>query len=542
MQRLLSLCVVSSSSPSSFSSSEQCLSNMHHRMMIVQFLVVPFVRSLTNAEVFIEAMTSTYQDVIDNRSLFQWCRDAVEVQGNGSTRTQEEDPPTIALSFALIECAYHTLNKETMSTRLLSPTPDWFDVKTSTTSSPDVVPQKTLNVHLVTHCRKHSQGVWELKRKQNTPQQQHYSLHLRQIAFNCLTVMVLQTQTKANILAKLLLTPKYFEQIGVIHTTQPRSSVEEEDELSVGTNFKTTVWDASSPGKRASAASSDGGGAIKIASSFQEWESNSDKGGSLRYLSDQYLAGSSLSSEVLSSSSRDGDVLEEATSQLMVSTDDMDIDDEGDEDDKDDKNDKDAVMHNANEEAEEAEETSSSNTSSTTTVLPLSKVSGLERVELDSFNRNPTMEYFVHLIDVLDAKNKRHEFHPEELWSIENTVHPDNVLRQQVGRPMFRIAKDQNRPPAWMNNLRSIMVSNTHPMESRMFVLKLLMHRPTAFAPFAALFIRPVLTLAVLMDVGKQPERGFHYLLRDCCRLLVRNKDRKSQYIGPYWKTCVHHW
>ena len=22
----------------------------------------------------------------------------------------------------------------------------------------------------------------------------------------------------------------------------------------------------------------------------------------------------------------------------------------------------------------------------------------------------------------------------------------------------------------------------------------------------------------------------------------VRNKDLKSQYIGPYWKTCVHHW
>jgi hypothetical protein len=73
-----------------------------------------------------------------------------------------------------------------------------------------------------------------------------------------------------------------------------------------------------------------------------------------------------------------------------------------------------------------------------------------------------------------------------------------------------------------MNNLRSIMINTANSDESRLFILKILMHRPTSFAPYSHLFIRPILTLATDMHATNTTNhhRGFHYILRDCCRLL----------------------
>ena len=158
-------------------------------MYIVQYLVVPYVRGLSS-ELYLECMTSIYAHATDGKSLFQYCRDAVSVQNNTSSLPQEEDPPTIAASFGLMEMAYHKLDKESMTTGLLSPTPAWVDPKTNVVSSPEVVPQKTLNTYLVTHCRRHSWGEWEnIRNKETTLQQHDYSLMLRQVAYNCLAIM-----------------------------------------------------------------------------------------------------------------------------------------------------------------------------------------------------------------------------------------------------------------------------------------------------------------------------------------------------------------
>jgi hypothetical protein len=412
------------------------------------------------------------------------------------------------MAFAMIECVYRLIDKATMSERLLSKTPDWMALKPPhTITSPDVVPQKTMNSFLVTYCRKYCQGEWEKKRTKTT--NQFYSLALRQVGYSCMSQVILKTQSKLKSLL-LLMRPDYFGEVGIVCV---KRNADEERELRPKTDFDTATWNASSPGY------SDGGsgdGDSGAQSNVDPFVGAIESTGSLQYLSDQYLAGSSLRPETLSLSSSDVDVLEnredvenddvENDAAVSTTTTDDDDGDDGDDDDDDDGDD-DVVMLDQKE-----DQTSGDNF--------VTSSGSISIIELDFFNRNPTMEYFVHLIDIMDTRIANNKFLDAEPWSKVDTRHPDNVLRAQLGRPIFPVPTNASEPPTWMRQLRKIMVDNNIPMESRLFVLKIIMHRPSSFAPYARLFVRPILTLAVLYDNGKQPFRGFHYFLRDCCRLL----------------------
>jgi hypothetical protein len=68
---------------------------------------------------------------------------------------------------------------------------------------------------------------------------------------------------------------------------------------------------------------------------------------------------------------------------------------------------------------------------------------------------------------------------------MENESHPDNTFRAKHQHRTFPVAKHPNAPPAWMLNLRAIIVNQALSMSARLFALKIVMHRPTVFAPFA---------------------------------------------------------
>jgi hypothetical protein len=436
MRRLLSLCVPFSTSSTTTTPSSQLI-NLHHRMLITKYLLLPYVRSMNN-ELFLEVMMSIYQDVDNNRTLFQICRDSVEVPGNTSTRLlPTEDPSCIYFSFSLIELSYQKLNKNCMSTHMLSKTKNWIDPKTSESTSPDIVLQKVFTKYLATHCRRYVQGEWEEKRNKNIYYKTYYSLFLRQVAYNCLCIVVINTQTKSKLFSTLLLSPKYFDNIGVVNTAV--RTMEEEDELSVGTNFDTAIWDTAEPGRIVDEKNMNGGNA-DVSSINSQWvQSNGDGSNgsgvnsSLRYLSDQYLAGSSLRSDELFSST----IVEEETSN----------DNDGDEEKVDERREKQKEDHMEvdNDDLNDDDKADTGNDDddhelknhNTTTIR------GYERVELDKLNRNVTMEYFVHVIDVLNYKNVNHIFPMDEIWSEENNDHLDNQFRIKYDRPIFRIAKNK---------------------------------------------------------------------------------------------------
>ena len=93
---------------------------------------------------------------------------------------------------------YQKLNKNCMSTHMLSKTKNWIDPKTSESTSPDIVLQKVFTKYLATHCRRYVQGEWEEKRNKNIYYKTYYSLFLRQVAYNCLCIVVINTQTKSS--------------------------------------------------------------------------------------------------------------------------------------------------------------------------------------------------------------------------------------------------------------------------------------------------------------------------------------------------------
>jgi len=71
----------------------------------------------------------------------------------------------------------------------------------------------------------------------------------------------------------------------------------------------------------------------------------------------------------------------------------------------------------------------------------------------------------------MDTRIANNKFLDAEPWSKVDTRHPDNVLRAQLGRPIFPVPTNASEPPTWMRQLRKIMVDNNIPMESRLFVL-----------------------------------------------------------------------
>jgi len=298
---------------------------------------------------------------------------------------------------------------------------------------------------------------------------------------------VIKTQTKVKVMTTLLWSAKYFKSTGIV---QHRTAADHE-ELNVGTDFKTTVWNTALPGSRHNHHHHHHHHHHQAAVE-QQWESG-ERDSSLQYLSDQYLAGSSLRDvSPSSSSSSDGGGsggsggsglggIDSSTQSLLLG------DNDEEELDHDDDDDKDVVMKDAKQQQPEKEEEEEEEEVAATVSLS----SSWEVVELDCFNRNITMEYFVHFIDVMNAKNNgsnnnnNNNNNEDDVWSMENESHPDNTFRAKHQHRTFPVAKHPNAPPAWMLNLRAIIVNQALSMSARLFALKIVMHRPTVFAPFA---------------------------------------------------------
>jgi hypothetical protein len=91
--------------------------------------------------------------------------------------------------------------------------------------------------------------------------------------------------------------------------------------------------------------------------------------------------------------------------------------------------------------------------------------------------------------------------------------------------------------PKWMAELHTKMTSKDSPSNVPLFIVKIICNRPVVreyficalvysylyfkvFEPYAGFWMRPLLNLATLTDLGN----GFHYFLRDICILLLKWK------------------
>lgn len=148
-----------------------------------------------------------------------------------------------------------------------------------------------------------------------------------------------------------------------------------------------------------------------------------------------------------------------------------------------------------------------------------------EKLELDSVNRLPCMTGALAVLDVMRKKDLLN-------WTNSDSIPTlGNDLPMWVGAVLAaltagvdeaaRFSYDTTVDTATQNSGRCAL-------NTRLFGLKLLMNRPTLFAPFARSLLLPA--LQVLLDLeapyradeAENNRRGFHYLLRDFCVLVGR--------------------
>ncbi|GBG31405.1 DNA-dependent protein kinase catalytic subunit [Hondaea fermentalgiana] len=148
-----------------------------------------------------------------------------------------------------------------------------------------------------------------------------------------------------------------------------------------------------------------------------------------------------------------------------------------------------------------------------------------ESLELDPLNRLPCMTGVLAMLDVMRKK---------DLFAWTNAEEID--------------ASIVSTTPVWVDSVIAALTSGTDTMglelgigdsaeaqarrrctiNVRLFGLKIILNRPTLFAPFAGSLLRPA--LQVLLDLEApfasdeeaSARRGFHYLLRDFCVLIGR--------------------
>ena len=287
--------------------------------------------------------------------------------------------------------------------------------------------------------------------------------------------------------------------------------------------------------------------------------------GSLQYLATQYLDSSSITPEVLSGAAGGGGdaLFDDVQEEEEEEEEDDENEDEEQNDDDDAVNKGGYLVSNSADDKDSVED-----------VLAVSEQDlgsrGFEVVELDVFNSNPSMEFVIYIIDKLEDMNCSGKLSSDEQWTVEPFTASSSfssVATEAQPSSSFRVAKGSM--PTWMNILLSVVRNDKatatsasgYPMSSRLFALRIVINRPKVFAPFAKHWIEPILSVCVESDLGSgdhQPRRGFHYLLRDVCRLLEYwncsdlpitrcaggvNTDAKTQakaFLSHLCKVCVN--
>ena len=266
---------------------------------------------------------------------------------------------------------------------------------------------------------------------------------VRQTAFNCLTQTMCATQTKLRVFTKYLFSPKYFGESGIV---DEQAGVHTSD-LTVETNFQTARWYADMPGCDLSNAQNS-----KISENVtSNWGAKTSRlaTGSLQYLATQYLDSSSIASVAL-----DGAARARGNTVFSVREEDENEHEKRSESEEHDEDSVRAVDIAPNNEA-------NGNNDSAEVVLTAGEEDVRSRefevVELDAFNSNPSMEFFIFVVDKLENMNCSGEITSEEQWSVEpptQSATPTSSVAA-VELLLFRVAKGPM--PTWMNILLSVV-------------------------------------------------------------------------------------
>ena len=519
-----------------------------------------------SVEMFIKLLTTNYAVPIGSSnasvsSLFSLCRDSIDPRCIGSDGKTNPDLPWILFSLDVIILAWQRVNNhEYLETQLLRHTHDWRDVKTDQVIEEKSVVVKSLTKHVVHCCCKliESDDSNLPKSLLDMNNESPFRLMLRQSAFNCLAQTVCTTQTKLRVFTKYIFSTKYFKKGGIIDYC---AGVNISD-LTLNPGLLKTRWYKGRPGHGKTIFNADSTGIFS--SPLEEKLENGT--GSLQYLASQYLDNSSLASAFINGVAGAGDAAFDDIIQVEELAGDLhtEIGSKTDSDANIESEATHATKSASNVVASSYFDNNSSNSDPDTKMSQSSNqessMEDFEEILVDTFNANPCMEFIVFVVDTLEDLNCKGKINFEEQWSTDSASNSSAKVPQH-----FRVAKGQM--PAWMNVLLSVMHNDTtsenpkgYSMASRLFVLKLLLNRPVPFAPFAKNWIEAILSLCLELDcgsVGYEPKRGFHYILRDVCRLLefwncsdlpiTRRKDNAidakivaKSFLTHLCKVCVH--
>ena len=119
-----------------------------------------------------------------------------------------------------------------------------------------------------------------------------------------------------------------------------------------------------------------------------------------------------------------------------------------------------------------------------------------------------------------------------QLDSVANVLEGDTLNKQLIMPNLLRVLgimeskfsadwqKAMPTMPAFMQALRYELMKESLPhINIRLFILKLLINKPTLFKPFAKEWFDPI--MAYLLQCKEQGKGGFHYFARDLCTMIL---------------------
>jgi len=177
-----------------------------------------------------------------------------------------------------------------------------------------------------------------------------------------------------------------------------------------------------------------------------------------------------------------------------------------------------------------------------------------ERLEMDEFNNLPCMSG---VLTVLDIMRKKRLFDWTEHDKIDSQTFLPPFMNSLIGAlsiPGRAHELEMETDASGESKKRR----GRYSLLTRIFILKVIIHRPTLFAPFAKILIGPCLKLLLELEAPYDPsKRGIHYVMRDFCVLLGRweraasgccrfseddsvSWDLASQFMDRLVKGCEH--
>lgn len=152
------------------------------------------------------------------------------------------------------------------------------------------------------------------------------------------------------------------------------------------------------------------------------------------------------------------------------------------------------------------------------------------------------------MLPTIDAAQEAYGGIELELDAISSHPCMPSLMRTLMEmKSQFGSTWQANTMPSWMKKLHGTVCEPSAHLNVRLLLVKLVLSVPGVFAPYAQLWLPPILD--AVMETGLTPDAEFNYLLRDVCHLILDiwedidiepDADGCSRFLNTLLALCPH--